>query len=98
MPSIPSSASPDFTSSSLNGLMIASIFFMSGSHPPFLPRAREPLRLFQEVTQVKMLLGSTTPSKSTSSQGVHAHGLLLTFHPLFPFGRSTPLVTVPREL
>jgi hypothetical protein len=33
---MPSSASPDFTSSSLNGLMIASIFFISGNHPPFL--------------------------------------------------------------
>jgi hypothetical protein len=43
--------------------------------------------------------GSTTPSKSTSSQGTHAHGLLLTFRPLFPLSKvNPPFVTVPREL
>ena len=42
--------------------------------------------------------GSTTPSKSTSSQGVHAHGLPLTFHPSIPFGGQTPFVAVQREL
>ena len=42
--------------------------------------------------------GSTTPSKSTSSQGVHAHDPLLTIQPSLPFRGQPPFVTMLREL
>src|SRR6516165_5189827 len=96
MPSMPSSARPDFTSSSLNGLMIASIFFMSGNHPTFLQGWLHGFPL--SCPSQEKVRGSATPSKSTSSQGTHAHGLLNLLNPLNPLVASPPCSTLTREL
>src|SRR3979490_1724804 len=93
MPSIPSSANPDLTCSSLNGLMIASIFFMSGNRRPFAEL------IFSSLPSLggKKVRGSSTPSKPTSSQGTHAHGLFNRLSPLSPLVVN-PLLTLLREL
>src|SRR6516165_6372019 len=96
MPSMPSSARPDFTSSSLNGLMIASIFFMSGNHPTFLQGWLHGFPL--SCPSQEKVRGSATPSKSTSSQGTHAHGLLNLLNPLNPLVANPPCSTLTGEL
>src|SRR3984893_13777583 len=88
MPSIPSSASPDFTSSSLNGLMIASIFFMSGNHPPSLQR--------DGALAPSLPLGEKDARKYDSLQVdflARSSRARLTFDlpSLYPFWRSNPL-------
>src|SRR6516164_2095159 len=95
MPSIPSSASPDLTSSNLNGLMIASIFFMSGNHPGTGQKLTSPAPTTQRCHE--RVRGSATPSKSTSSQGTHAHGLLSRLNPVYPVA-ATPQLHLRREL
>src|ERR1700689_5889172 len=88
MPSIPSSASPDFTSSSLNGLMIASIFFMSGNHPSFLPRGgafAPPLPPGEKDARKYDSLQADFLARYSRAW------LTVDLHPLYPFRRSTPL-------
>src|ERR1700675_199816 len=96
MPSMPSSASPDFTSSNLNGLMIASIFFMSGNHPPFLPR---------EGTFAPPFPSGEKDARKYDSLQVDFLARYSRARPTFdlpslisPFEGQSPFVTVPREL